>query len=72
MSYLDETYDRIDGCCNACRHYDTTAFGAANYGHCRRYPPVEVERQANGLPRGIWPVVGYDDWCGEYAKPDAE
>ena len=71
MTDRDETYDRIAGCCNACRHYDTTAFGAANYGHCRRLPPVMVERQATGLPRGVWPVVGYDDRCGEYAEADA-
>ena len=47
---------------------DRTAFGRANYGHCRRWPPVTVEIQATGLPRGTWPVVGYDDWCGEYAE----
>ena len=68
MTDLDETYAPIAGCCNACRHYDRTAFGAANYGHCRRFPPATVEIQATGLPRGTWPVVGYDDWCGEYAK----
>lgn len=68
MAHLDETYDRIEGCCNACKHYDSTAFGKANYGHCRRYPPIAIERHANDLPRGVWPVVGYDDTCGEYAK----
>ena len=68
MADLDETYAAIEGRCNSCRHYDRTAFGGANYGHCRRYPPVAVEKQANGLPRGVWPVVGYDDSCGEYAK----
>ncbi len=66
MAELDETYDPIESRCNSCRHYDPTAFGEANYGHCRRYPPVAVEKQANGLPRGVWPVVGYDDSCGEY------
>ena len=66
MTDLDETYDPIEGRCNSCRHYDPTAFGRANYGHCRRFPPVAVEKQANGLPRGVWPVVGYDDTCGEY------
>ena len=66
MATLDETYDPIEGSCNSCRFYDATAFGGANYGHCRRYPPVAVEKQAGGLPRGVWPVVGYDDSCGEY------
>ena len=66
MADLDETYDPIGGGCNSCRFYDATAFGKANYGHCRRYPPIGVERQTGGLPRGIWPVVGYDDSCGEY------
>lgn len=72
MTDLDETYDAIAGCCNACRFFDRTAFGRANYGHCRRWPPVSVEQQATGLPRGVWPVVGYDDWCGEYAPTDSD
>ena len=71
MSHLDETYEPIAGCCSACRHYDTTAFGTANYGECRRYPPVAIERHANGLPRGVWPVVGYDETCGEYAAKES-
>ncbi len=66
MAVADEIYDPIEGCCNSCRHYDRTAFGTANYGHCRRYPPIAIETQPGGLPRGIWPVVGYDDSCGEY------
>ena len=66
MAVADETYAPIEGCCNACRHYDRTAFGTANYGHCRRYPPIAIETQPGGLPRGLWPVVGYDDSCGEY------
>ena len=65
MAAPDETYDPIQGRCNSCRHYDPTAFGGANYGHCRRYPPAAVETRG-GLPRGVWPVVGYDDSCGEY------
>ena len=64
----DEVYARQEGCCNACRHYDSEPFGAVNYGFCRRFPPIEIDRQANGLPRGIWPVVGYDDTCGEYSE----
>ena len=51
MAAPDETYEPVEGCCNACRHYDPTAFGKANYGHCRRYPPVAVET-SGGLPRG--------------------
>jgi hypothetical protein len=66
MTDPGETCAPIAGCCNSCRHYDA-AFGAANYGNCRRWPPIAVERHANGLPRGVWPVVGYDDRCGEHA-----
>jgi hypothetical protein len=62
----DEVYARIEGCCNACRFYDRTGFGDVNYGECRRHPPVMVKEQANGIPRGVWSVVGYDDFCGEY------
>jgi hypothetical protein len=70
MTQLDETYERVEGFCNTCKHYDSTAFGKANYGHCRRYPPIAIEKHANDLPRGIWPVVGYDDMCGEHASEE--
>ena len=50
MAVADEIYDPIDGCCNSCRHYDRTAFGTANYGHCRRYPPIAIETQPRPPP----------------------
>jgi hypothetical protein len=67
----DEVYERIEGCCSACRFYDRTAFGNVNYAECRRYPPTMVNEQVNGIPRAVWPVVGYDDFCGEYAAEEA-
>ena len=67
MAELDESCDAIAGCCTSCRPRDRTAFGRANCGHCRRDPPIDVEAQAGGLPRGIWPVVGCDDSCDEYS-----
>lgn len=66
MAHLDEVYEKIPGRCNSCAHYDSDSFGKVNYGNCRRFPPITVEKQKNGLPRGIWPVVGYDDFCGEF------
>ncbi len=63
---MSEVYETIPGCCNACRHYDTEVFGEVNYGQCRYFPPLNIQQKAEGLPRGIWPIVGYDDYCGMY------
>lgn len=30
-------------------------------GTCRRQPPTY------GVPHSVWPVVGIEDWCGEFA-----
>ena len=68
MAALDEVYERIPGRCNSCRHYDASPFGRVNYGFCRRWPPMTVDLAQPGLPKGIWPVVAYDDLCGEHAS----
>ena len=63
---MDEIYEPIAGCCNACKYYDSEPFGKVNYGNCRFFPPVNIQRRTGELPRGIWPVVGYDDYCGKF------
>ncbi|MFL2669068.1 MAG: hypothetical protein ACJ0HT_05775 [Alphaproteobacteria bacterium] len=63
---MADLYEKIIGRCNSCRHYDSEPFGAVNYGQCRYYPPQTIDKQPEGLPRGIWPVVGYDDYCSKF------
>jgi hypothetical protein len=31
--------------------------------YCRKRAPAHIKGD-----RGVWPVVGEDDWCGEYRK----
>ncbi len=63
---MNEVYEKISGRCNACQHYDVKPFGKVNYGQCRYFPPLNIEQKPEGLPRGVWPIVGYDDYCSMY------
>ncbi len=65
---MPDLYKKIIGRCISCRHYDSEPFDAVNYGQCRYYPPINIDKQSEGLPRGIWPVVGYDDYCGKFTE----
>lgn len=65
---MNEVYEKITGHCNSCKFYDTASFGPVNYGQCRFYPPSSIEKIGDNLPRGIWPVVGYDDYCGKHEE----
>jgi len=53
--------------CKECRFYKQ--YSDVN-GSCRRFPPIVT----NGTQmRGYFPIVEYDDWCGEFeAKLDAD
>ena len=51
---MSEIYDKINAHSNSCRHYDTTPFGPVNYGQCRYPPPINLDKQSEELPRGIW------------------
>ena len=64
------SYDKIPGRCNSCRYYDREDLGDVNYAYCRRHPPIAIKEHENGLPRGVWPVVGYDDFCAEYKSEE--
>ncbi len=37
-------------------------------GECRRYAPKFATEF--GQATRIWPVVQYDDWCGEFIEDD--
>ena len=61
--------------CETCKYSFTLGTGL----HCRRNPPtgaVLVKNDADGKPKidgcvSIWPVVGIDQWCGEFGpKPE--
>ena len=39
-------------------------------GYCRVNPPIIVgDRSLDGIGRhhGSWPIVGRDDWCGQWS-----
>lgn len=45
---------------------DTTDQDSAEL-ECRKYPPILVNQTAeNVLEFGVWPLVGSNDWCGEF------
>lgn len=47
----------------------TFADGVYESRICRRLPP-QVLKPARGIAVGSWPVVGPNDWCGEFrVKP---
>ena len=43
------------------------------FGYCRCHPATVIQQYAGAqrpsTPRTVWPVVGKEQWCGEY-KPD--
>ena len=65
---MSEIYAPIPGHCNSCLHCDNKAFGAVNYGKCRYYPPMNIEEIGEGIARGLWPIVEYDDFCGKFTE----
>ncbi len=65
---MNDVYNPIPKHCNACRYYDNEPFGPVNYGQCRFYPPMNIEKISEGIPKGIWPIVGYDDFCGKFVE----
>ena len=67
--------------CENCRFFNdqrpSEAGGGSRaelYGYCRRQPPSVIQQTLVGanqasMPQTAWPIVGKEDWCGEY-KPD--
>ncbi len=49
--------------CIYCHEDETFAGNAvdAPWNACRRYPPIYISDN-----KSAWPVVAYDDWCGEH------
>lgn len=37
---------------------------------CHRYPPVVAGWSPDGDVTEMYPMVGGDDWCGEFAGPE--
>lgn len=58
--------------CEACRfYYHVTPSSLDRL--CRRHAPIrDPERdRENGWCQTVWPIVMYDDWCGDFeAKPN--
>jgi len=34
--------------------------------NCRRYAPRKTHGVGTGSEKGMWPVMGMKDWCGEF------
>lgn len=58
--------------CADCRYIDTRS-SPRDLGHCRRNAPrshlVSADVETEDLRvRGVWPLVSYDDWCGQFER----
>jgi hypothetical protein len=55
--------------CNVCAFYEDHIANretiVENAGLCRFNPPVT---QPEVSARGLWPVVGANDWCGHFSS----
>lgn len=51
--------------CDECKFFHPS-HGSVSRGECRRNPPVSSQDN----PFGRWPIVGRDEWCGEYYITD--
>lgn len=74
--------DDGERCCENCLHWQQLGNGRSGFGECRIAPPTVTlldpvwlkggdrldgaNRTEVILEHSIWPVTGYDDWCGEY------
>ena len=45
---------------------------AENTYTCRKNPPVILEKTRQDDYFGYWPVVRFDDWCGEWKQNSAK
>jgi hypothetical protein len=65
--------------CSGCRFYlDLSPNGQR--GVCRRYPPMPITTEFAWMGAtymeadradAVWPMVGVEDWCGEYTPSDS-
>ena len=65
---VEEKFAQVVHFPKSCLHCDNKAFGAVNYGKCRYYPPMNIEEIGEGIARGLWPIVEYDDFCGKFTE----
>lgn len=56
--------------CGGCAHWNCTSAAKA-FGECRRYPAAPLtytdEDGDTVLAGNKWPLVGAEQWCGEWA-----
>ena len=62
--------------CGNCCYYQEKEKGM---GLCRRNPPSIIETKdpshyviVSGQYRGNWPLIGQNDWCGEWKEKKQE
>lgn len=57
--------------CDSCKFYHELD-RKENFGQCRKYAPkphpVNREEIEENLIAVVWPVIGGDEWCGEFQR----
>ena len=57
--------------CDSCKFYHELD-KKEEFGQCRKYAPkahlVSQDELEENLIAVIWPVIGADEWCGEFQR----
>lgn len=53
--------------CGGCVFFSPNPYGAHSRGQCRRNAPM-IDRDDDGRPRAIWPMVSPESFCGEHSS----
>lgn len=67
--WRDKARSMIIGNCCDCRYSTIDPDSPPDVvGECRRYAPKYATEL--GASTRVWPIVEYEDWCGEFVEDD--
>ena len=60
--------EHVEKTCEGCQHFslieEEGMVGSGEQGECRAHPPQITGDDSSSY--GTWPVIGKDEWCGEW------